>query len=341
MEYRRRENILKPQAFAEKSLRKRLRTYESRIIDVESYLLRHPDEWGRYQFEFNENVDYVFNGIIDSVNCRGSANVSRLKSFFIEHYRHVFLRGQLNAWSLNKPYGYAGDFWIIDQIYRNKPETTGFERLFDNYFQMSAISVAVRNRKDDFRSLILQYVSENKNKKIRIMDLASGPGRELKELADDPALQGVDIEIDCYDHDVRSLEYARNLLKDSSLKVNYICENALRICAAKDILRVLKCKYDFIFSTGLFDYLNKDISVKLLRNLYLALNTGGVLAVSDVRDKHKNPSVYYMEWVGEWELSYNDDDEFRSHCHLAGLDKTEISYQYEQQGILQYVIAKR
>ena len=46
---------------------------------------------------------------------------------------------------------------------------------------MSA-SKATRERKEDFKKIILDFVKEHKGCNIRIMDLASGPAREIKEL---------------------------------------------------------------------------------------------------------------------------------------------------------------
>ena len=85
------------------------------------------------------------------------------------------MRGECINWSFRKPFGYAGDFKIIDMIYLNNPLTSGFERLFDNYFQMSSIAVAVRNRKEDFKRMLLDLIKERNGQKLRIMDLASGP----------------------------------------------------------------------------------------------------------------------------------------------------------------------
>ena len=85
--------------------------------------------------------------------------VEKLRKIFDRSFKKYFLKGVYNAWSLRKPYGYSGDFKIIEDIYQNDPPTAGFERLFDNYFQMAAISVAVRNRKEDFKKIILKYAN--------------------------------------------------------------------------------------------------------------------------------------------------------------------------------------
>ena len=61
--------------------------------------------------------------------------------------------------------------------------------------------------------------------------------------------------------------------------------------------------------------------------------------ISDVRDKYSNPSLHFMEWVGEWPLVYRNDEDFRKLFIDAGFDEADIEPRYEQQGILQYIKA--
>jgi hypothetical protein len=77
----------------------------------------------------------------------------------------------------------------------------------------------------------------------------------------------------------------------------------------------------------------------LIENLRKLLNPKGVLLISDVRDKYSNPSVHFMEWVGDWNLVYRDDESFREIFYKAGYDREDLEPRYEQQGILQYIIA--
>jgi len=65
------------------------------------------------------------------------------------------------------------------------------------------------------------------------------------------------------------------------------------------------------------------------------------MAISDVRDKFSNPSVHFMEWVGDWSLIYRDDDRFRRLFIQAGFTKADLEIDYEQQGILQYILARK
>ena len=107
----------------------------------------------------------------------------------------------------------------------------------------------------------------------------------------------------------------------------------------KDINDYLPVKYDIIYSTGLFDYFEEKIATRLVSNLKKLLNPKGILLIANVRDKYSNPSVHFMEWVGDWNLVYRDEEEFNRIFINAGFEKSQISIRYEQQGILQYMVA--
>jgi len=266
--------------------------------------------------------------------------VYKLKKIFINKIRELFLKGAYHEWGFRKPFGYAGDFKIIDDIYQNNPTTDGFVRLFDNYCMMSAISVAVRNRKEDFKRLIKGFIDDKKGKQLRIMDLASGPCREINEILTlNPALCK-NVIFDCYDHDDKAIEYAKGLLTGYH-NINFIKENAMRIAFRKNISNLIDKKYDLIYSTGLFDYFNERVGISVIENLWKLLNSNGMLAISTMRDKYSNPSVHYMEWVADWNLVYRNEEEFGQLFINAGVNKDKLEVQYEQQGIIQYIIAKK
>ena len=326
----------------ETSLRQKIKLYTKRAQEVENYLSKYPNEWGKFQHEFNSEIDAIFRDIMtyEKINLsKGNIEkVVKLKKLFINRIRKLFMRKIYSEWSITKPLGYAGDYKIIDDIYQNKPQTTGFDRLFDNYYQMSAISVGVRNRKEDFKKIISNFVNKHCKKPLRIMNLACGPCRDIYELVSGNIMVNKNVIFDCYDSDEKALDFARNLL-GSFTNINFIKENVLRFSATKHIVSIVKKKYDIIYSTGLFDYLNDRISTRLIKNLKDLLKINGILAIASVRDKYSNPSVHYMEWAGDWNLIYHDDDEFRKFFIEAGFAENELETQYEQQGIMQYVIA--
>lgn len=329
----------------EKSLLGKIKIYKSVAREIKQYLDRHPNEWGRFQSDFNGELNGIFREIMvfeKQQFARGDEeSVYKLKRLFVSRLRKEFLHGDYVVWSLNKPYGYAGDFKIIDDIYRNDPQTQGVGRLFDNYYQAAAISVAVRNRKEDFKKIILSTVKSCGPKKMKIMDLASGPCRELHELFKGELQNCPDVTFDCYDQDENAWNYAKSLLQEDVQRVNFFKENVVRIALKKNIEAQMSQRYDLIYSTGLFDYLDKRIATRLVENLRKLLKPEGILAISDVREKYKNPSVHFMEWVGDWNLVYRPDEEFRQIFIDAGFSEKALSFGADQQGVLQYIIGAR
>ena len=325
----------------ETSLRSKIKFYKKKAQKFEQYLEKHPDKWGKFQSEFNAEVNGIFREIMEfeKINlAKGNEDkVYKLKLFFIEKLRLAFVRGNYAEWSLSKPLGYSGDFKIIDDIYLNNPTTKGYERLFDNYFQMSAISVAVRNRKEDCKRFLAGFIFENKKRKLRIMDLASGPCRDLKELLSFDKVFFEKTIFDCYDNDKRAIKYGQELLSGYK-NINFFQENAVRLGLKKDITSIVNKKYDCIFSTGLFDYFNEKFSTRLVDNLKQILMPGGKIFIASVRDKYSNPSARHMEWISDWNLVYRDEEEFTRIFTGAGFSEEVINIRYEQQGIMQYAI---
>ncbi len=325
------------------SLKSQIRQYQNLAKEVENYLKSKPYEWGKFQSIFNYEVNGVFRQIMEfeknNFKSYQEEKVYKLKKIFINRIRHHFLHGEYIVWSLKKPLGYAGDYKIIDQIYLNQPKTVGFERLFDNYFQMSSISVAVRNRKDDFKRFILEFINKNPEKKLRILDLGSGPCRELFELFSNDLSDSSQLFVDCLDNDQSALNYAKSML-DGFPNITFTKENAVRFALKKNIAQTIGKQYNLIYSTGLFDYFDDRLIIRLLQNLKSLLSNDGVLAVADVRDKYSNASVHFMEWVGDWNLIYRDDENFRQLFLEAGFRSENLAIGYEQQGTMQYIFAR-
>ena len=63
---------------------------------------------------------------------------------------------------------------------------------------------------------------------------------------------------------------------------------------------------DFIYATGLFDYLPHPIALRLLRKLYALLAPGGSVFIGNLR--HCPVSTWIMEYVLAWHLQYRTEE---------------------------------
>lgn len=324
-------------------LLRKIKHYREAAREFRKVLLKHPTEWGRFQSAFNQEINGFFRDILIFEKERMQAgdldSIKKLKNFFRERLEKYFSYGEYILWSQQKPYGYAGDFKMMDSIYDNSPKTQGFDRLFDNYMQTSTISVAVRHRKEDFKKIITWMIRERTKRPLYLMSLACGPSRELREITQDISLDWQNVHVDCLDHDPNALDYSRKFFEHLPT-FRFFKKNAVRMALSKKITQDFERRYDLIYSTGLFDYLDERVSIRLIRNLKSLLTPGGILAISDVQDKFSNPSLPFMELVGRWDLLYREADEFRKIFIESGFRPEQLSFRFEQQGIMQYIIAR-
>lgn len=320
-----------------------VRYYRKLSQHFQSHLAKEPEDWIKFQEVFNLTVDKIYKDIqaFEKENiAKMESRVYKLKKIFERRYRRYFLFGEFIKWSYDKPFGYSGDFKIIDDIYRNCPRTNGFDRLWDNYFQSLAICKAVRERKDDFKKIILDVVRERIGHDIRIMNLACGPARELKELIEsDKNRELSKVFFDCYDLDLEALDYAKSLINGGG-NVKFSQKNAIRIALKKEVKDEIMDEYDLIYSSGLFDYLDERIAIRLVSNLKKLLKKNGILAVANVGDKYCNSSAGWMEWVAEWNLIYRSEAQFRKIFLNAGFPQQSLRIISQSSKIVQYCLAK-
>lgn len=322
----------------------RIKNYRELSKEIQEVLLKTPDDAPKFQEIFNLTVDRLYQDIMDFEREnieKFESDVYKLKKIFEKRYRRYFLYGEYIKWCAEKPFGYSGDFKIIDDIYKNQVRTSGFDRLWDSWFQQLAASRAVRERKEDFKKIILDFIKERANKNLRFMNLACGPGREIKELLETDT-NGLFSKVifDCYDRDIKALDYARQLLNNTE-NVNFFQKNAVRLALKKDVREEIPRDYDLIYSAGLFDYLDERVAVRLVNNLKKLLKQDGIIVISNFRDKYSNSSSIWMEWIGEWYLVYRTEEEFKKIFLDAGFPPENIQILFQSNKIMQYCLAKK
>ena len=205
-----------------------------------------------------------------------------------------YLAGALQGHALAKPYGYAGDFEMMDKIYRHQVSSDPRFRGWDLFFHQQPATCAVRNRAPTFASLMQQSLARLR-RPLRVLDVGCGPAHHLAGwLIANPSAS---VEILCIDHDTRALERAAQVCRPAGHRVRFEHANALRF-APRDT-------YDVIWSSGLFDYLPDATFTRLASRLHAALRAGGEMVLGNFAPDH--PSRSYMELVADWPLRYRDE----------------------------------
>lgn len=193
-----------------------------------------------------------------------------------------------------KPYGYDGDFDIIDKIYQKHTATDERYKKWDVFFHKGDSAQAVRNRKDYFLSVLNKLKPNSK-----ILNLASGPCRDILEYSNKNEKH---LEFHNIDIDDNAITYAKKLL-----------ENVNSVSCKFEKINIFKFipdqKYDLIWSAGLFDYFDDNTFQRLLDRFAGFVKPNGNIIIGNFNTNSNSRA--YMEY-GNWFLNYRDEEKLLS-----------------------------
>jgi len=241
--------------------------------------------------------------------------------------------------TIAKPRGYAGDFTTMELIYDNRFEgNTSFGKFLHKYSMSTPAANCGRDRRRLITELIQKAYNAHKRKDtFRVASIACGSAAELMDFLS--ANEDPELKLLLLDHDAEALEEARRRILTAtdgwprSPVTSFCQESVFSILKARDPAEKFGT-YDFIYSVGLFDYLEDKITRAMLAKLTAMLSPGGSLVIGNLRPS--NPDKVYMEFLMNWNLIYRDkndydllskdlDGKFRVETYL---DKTEIQLYY-------------
>ncbi len=231
---------------------------------------------------------------------------------------------------LTKPHGYPGDYEIIEKIYNHEVSSNKELKNWDLYSQSRECSFALRNRKQYFIQLLKSLAAaDNQQGPISILNIASGPARDILEFYEDSNDRR--IFFDCIDHDADAIAYATKLCAKYEDNLTFYEANALKFNADK--------KYRIVWSAGLFDYLNGKKFLFLLAQLLNHLSPDGELIIGNF--SCSNPNRDYFEIMGDWYLYHRDPEDLVLFAEQCGIRREDIYVGQEQKGINLFLHIKR
>ncbi len=231
-----------------------------------------------------------------------------------------------------KPFGYSGDFQLIDWIYKNEPCSQGKGWLWDKVFLRQPATQAVRNRVNFFGKQ-LYFFCKNHNK-TSVLSLACGPCREVLDAVRAINPGAFNCSFHFVDQDSRAIDYAKSLINGDfshSLELQWEASNVFRIRP--------KQKYSLIWVSGLFDYLDDRLAAALLRRMWHWLDNGGRIIVGNFHPD--NPSRNQMEWCLGWFLIHRSENEMTELCRKARISTEAISFEFEPVGINMFLVINK
>lgn len=201
--------------------------------------------------------------------------------------------------SFSKPRGYAGDaalidFMYYDQGFANLESLSTLGRKIFEHNRDAPAPMAVRERRDFMAALIDETCAEQSS--ASLLSLACGHLREgLLSDAVDRSAFGRFVAVD---QDAASLGVVRQHFAAKGVEARQL---SIKRFLASDYPAQ---SFDFIYASGLFDYLQDRFAQSLVESLFDLLRPGGRLIVANFV-----PDIYdvgYMEAYMGWHLIYRD-----------------------------------
>jgi extracellular factor (EF) 3-hydroxypalmitic acid methyl ester biosynthesis protein len=231
--------------------------------------------------------------------------------YFFKELFPYFMRSRFAERAYFKPKGYAGDYLMMEMIYRNEPEGDGkLGVILDRWYLNTSAARAVRGRRELLSGSLEQACAERveSTDPIRIMNLACGSNRELFDFLA-RCKQTEKIEAICVDADLDALQYTNQYVNvfHHGAVIRFMNDNVVKwsLGRVRHDFGVL----DIIYSAGLTDYLDRRLFKALVTRCYEHLKPGGILIIGNFGPN--NPNRVFMDRILQWKLIHREEAELK------------------------------
>lgn len=253
--------------------------------------------------------------------------IRKTKRLFRKIMKEVLYQSDLIKYSTLKTKGYSGDYKIIEAIYENNPVSRSeLGVILDKYLLNNFYAEAIRQRKNKMRDFLKDFISLNSGRKIRILNLACGSCREIREMFKNNFEMNAEVEFNLIDKDDESIKFSKDNLSQYKkyCSFNFICSDVItylknNLSSADNFAS----RFDLVYSIGLADYLPNVLLELLVYYSVENLNGGGVFLFA-----HKNTKLYTFpisDWATDWYfIPRNDKDVFEIIRRRIDFKRTNI-----------------
>ena len=221
----------------------------------------------------------------------------------------------------NKPLGYAGDYHVMEYYYRDDFEgDTAFDQLMHKLFVQNPMAQGVVSRAHFVVDLLdseHERMAAAGTSEFAVANLGCGPGREIQMWADDKPHRGP-VTWTLIDQEEEALALAYQIGHEAVREARRPGELKLLHLSFSKLLRHPEAfnfsEQNFIFSSGLFDYLRLERAQVIAKALYDRLVPGGLLAIGNAIGP--NTSLWPPEFVADWPILYRSRNEIEGMAAL-------------------------
>jgi hypothetical protein len=230
----------------------------------------------------------------------------------------VTLCAPLNNRAYNKPLGYPGDYQVMLYYYANAFEGDSvFAKVLHKFAVEHPLSNGVRTRKD----LMVEMMDrehqrvidrDGEDAEFRVANLGCGPAREVSDyIAHRRNWPGRAIWT-LIDQEERALSVAyrssqAQISDNRSAGELFLLNLSFVQLLSEGVPLQEPGTQDFVFSTGLFDYIRETRAQSLIRALYELVADGGMLTIGNACAPQD--MFWSAEFLVDWTILYRTRDE--------------------------------
>lgn len=267
-------------------------------------------------------------------------DVARAKKAMLQASEPWFSQSYVATRTRHWPRGYPGDFETLEVFYHGYPRSNkGIGFYIDVYTLSRHLAVGIRERRAAIRALLEAELSRRPTG-CRVLNIASGPARELAEMASLLALRQPGIT--CVDYDQQALDYSRVLLACHGVSlgnITFVRDNALAMEDAQRNAQQFGAQ-DLIYSAGLFDYIPDEALVRMLAALYQLLQPNGKL-IAPFKDCRRYETGDY-HWLSKWNaFLQRTEEDMHSLFGKANIPADHIETMRDASGVMVIFVVTR
>ena len=249
-----------------------------------------------------------------------------------------FLQDPLTRWSFTKPRGYSGDAELLDYIYCDPHVAESVESASEigkalySHTQNVPSCVAARERRD----LLTRYVDEIAAKngpQTEVLAIAAGHLREANRsaaLAEGRLKRWVALDQDPQSVGLIARDFQGTAVEAIDGSVRTVLTRGHKLG-----------KFDFVYASGLYDYLQHNVAVKLTKTCLQMLKPNGTFLFANYAEG--TPDAGYRETFMDWVLLLRSEVDMWNIVN-ASVDRNTVEAKVffgENRNVLYAVIEKR
>jgi extracellular factor (EF) 3-hydroxypalmitic acid methyl ester biosynthesis protein len=212
----------------------------------------------------------------------------------------------------NKPFGYPGDYKVMEYIYNNEALGDG---LFDKLAHRMGMYMGqfVRDRMHFAADMIAAIATVHPEQPLRITNVGCGIALELETCARqglfraESVLTLVDQDTGAMNAAYRGISQALQAHPSHGVTLNTLNTTFLKLFETDTLFAGLPPQ-DVVYSLGIMDYLSPKRARDFTTALYRHVAPGGTLLIANVRQA-ANKLDWAISYIFDWDLVYRSEKE--------------------------------